>query len=104
MRFDIPIKMCFLAFFLHRKKCSGKVKARKSSHVNKLNIQGIHFNSHLDVEFKKYQQEQNNKQVVVEIIRKCYNILKGVNSCNYKISFRPLINYTFTRLEDRDCS
>lgn len=35
------------------KKCNGKAKTRMSSRINTFNIQRIHLDSHLDVEFKK---------------------------------------------------
>ena len=46
---------------LTEKKYNGKVKARMPSYINEFDTQGIHLNSHLDVEFKKYQQQQNKQ-------------------------------------------
>ena len=31
------------------------------SHINQFDTQAIHLNSHLDVELKKYQQQQNKQ-------------------------------------------
>lgn len=44
---------------LTEKKYNGKVKARMPSYINEFDTQCIHLNFHLDVEFKKYQQQQN---------------------------------------------
>ena len=44
---------------LTEKKYKGKVKARMPSYINEFDTQGIHLNFHLDVEFEKYQQQQN---------------------------------------------
>lgn len=44
---------------LTEKKYNGKVKARMPLYINEFDTQGIHLNFHLDVEFEKYQQQQN---------------------------------------------